>query len=74
MPWDGVSMMFKATIKWFDIDKGYGFAILDNSPVEIFFHISSFVERPRHLYQGTRIAFALYETDKGYEGKEIRVI
>ena len=55
------------TVKWFNTQKGYGFIKPDNSPNDVFVHISA-VERSGigNLQEGQKISF---DIETGRQGK-----
>lgn len=54
------------TVKWFNGEKGYGFATPDDGGKDVFIHYSAIqAEGYRTLDEGDRIEFAIEEGDKG---------
>lgn len=48
--------MASGTVKWFDVDKAYGFILPDDGSGDVFVHLSS-VEGRALLKQGDRVTF-----------------
>ena len=56
-------------IKWFNVEKGFGFIVPDSSDGDVFVHIEKVKKSgliPEHLKDGTPVAFTLKE----YKGKD----
>lgn len=59
--------MTVGTVKWFNMQKGYGFIQPDDGSKDVFVHISA-VERSTlgHLVEGQRVS---YQIERGQQGK-----
>lgn len=59
--------MASGTVKWFNVQKGYGFIQPDDGSKDVFVHISA-VERSGigNLHEGQQVS---YELERGREGK-----
>jgi CspA family cold shock protein len=54
------------TVKWFNNEKGYGFATPDDGSKDVFVHYSAIeAEGYRSLNEGDRIEFSIEMGDKG---------
>ena len=66
--------MPKGVVKWFDPEKGFGF-IQNEYGSDVFVHYSEVdKEGFRCLRTGQQVEYQEIETDKGLQGKEVRVI
>ena len=58
-------------IKWFSVEKGYGFIVKPNSD-EIFFHRSQLIDAaPESLQEGAAVTFEEVATDRGSEARQV---
>lgn len=65
----------EGTVKWFNPDKGFGFAVTEDGGKDVFIHISV-VERAglRAVAEGQRLAMKVVRTQKGREAISLTVI
>jgi cold shock protein len=65
----------EGTVKWFNPDKGFGFAVCDDGGKDVFIHIS-IVERAglRGLDEGQRVAMKVVKTQKGREATALSLL
>lgn len=62
-------------IKWFNNEKGYGFATPDDGSKDVFVHYSAIqAEGYRSLNEGERIEFSVEMGDKGPKAVEVTKI
>ena len=63
------------TIKWFNNDKGYGFAV-NESGEDVFIHYRAIMgdEAYKTLAQGQRVEFVQVKSEKGWQGAEVEVL
>lgn len=60
------------TVKWFNNEKGYGFATPDDGEKDVFVHYSAIQSTGyRSLNEGDRIEFAIEIGDKGPKAVEV---
>lgn len=60
------------TVKWFNNEKGYGFATPDDGSKDVFVHYSAIqTEGYRSLNEGDRIEFGIEMGDKGPKAVDI---
>ena len=53
-------------VKWFDIDKGFGFLVLEDGGGDVLLHANVLKNFGRtSISEGTKIEFEFQETDKG---------
>ena len=63
------------TVKWFDNDKGYGFAV-NGSGEDVFIHYRSIMgdQQYKTLAEGQRVEFVQVKSEKGWQGAEVEVL
>jgi CspA family cold shock protein len=61
----------QGSVKWFSVDKGYGFATVDQGP-DVFVHYSTITSHPRELTEGQRIEFDVSEGTHGPMAEAVR--
>ena len=60
------------TVKWFNGEKGFGFATPDDGGKDVFVHYSAInMSGYRNLDEGDRIEFTLEEGDKGPKAVDV---
>jgi len=63
----------QAKVKWFNVEKGFGF--LDYEGRDIFIHYSQILsEGFKTLDEGQLVEFEIVETDKGPQAKDVRKV
>jgi CspA family cold shock protein len=63
------------TVKWYDIEKGYGFVYEDNANRDVFLHSADIQEpEPKVLYEGHRVSFEVEDSDRGPRAVTVAVI
>jgi CspA family cold shock protein len=66
--------MGKATVKWFDFKKGFGF-IVNEEGQDVFVHYTNInSDGFRCLREGQIVEYEEVESDKGLQGKQVRII
>ena len=66
--------MAKGTVKWFDPKKGFGF-VVNSDGKDVFVHYTSIGgEGFRCLRNGQVVEYDQFETDKGLQGKGVRIV
>ncbi len=66
--------MAKGTVKWFDPKKGFGF-VLNEEGQDVFVHYTSIEDDGfRCLRNGQVVEYQQYDSDKGLQGKDVRII
>ena len=65
----------RGTVKWFNPDKGFGFAVAEDGEKDVFIHISV-VEKAgmRALGEGQRVSMRVVKTQKGREAISLALI
>ena len=63
------------TVKWFNNDKGYGFAV-NESGEDVFIHYRAIMgdEAYKTLAQGQRVEFVQVKSEKGWQAAEVSVL
>ncbi len=65
--------MAEGTVKWFNVAKGWGFILLDETEEDVFVHYSQIQEEGfRTLRQGERVRFELKRGPKGCFAEDVR--
>ena len=59
-------------VKWFDVEKGYGFIESDEG-VDHFVHQSS-LKKVSNLKEGERVSFTQGETEKGFQARDVELV
>jgi cold shock protein len=74
-PDSATAVEVEGTVKWFNPDKGFGFAVCDDGGKDVFLHIS-IVERAglRGLDEGQRLAMKVVKTQKGREATALTLL
>lgn len=60
-------------VKWFDVDKGFGFLSRDDGG-DVFVHASALPEGAESLKPGTRVEFGIVEGRRGEQALSVRVL
>jgi cold shock protein len=64
----------QGVVKWFNPDKGYGFATVDQGP-DVFVHYSVIqTDGPRELAEGQRIEFEIADGVHGPMAEAVRTV
>ena len=63
----------KGKVKWFNVEKGYGFVCPEDGSADCFVHITS-VEGRRELSPDQSIEFDVNETARGRSAANVRLI
>jgi cold shock protein len=74
-PSSGTSVEETGTVKWFNVDKGFGFIARDGGGKDVFVHISA-LERSgiQGLSEGQTVVLDVVEGQKGPEAARVRLI
>jgi CspA family cold shock protein len=64
------------TVKWYAMDKGYGFIVPDNGSQDVFLHASELTKSGINaLQEGNRVEYALHEKKNGkVAASDVRLI
>lgn len=61
-------------VKWFDVDKGFGFLARDDEGGDVYVHASSLPEGTTALKPGARVEFGVAEGRRGEQALSVRVL
>jgi cold shock protein len=61
-------------VKWFDVDKGFGFLARDDDGGDVYVHASSLPEGTPALKPGARVEFGVAEGRRGEQALSVRVL
>jgi CspA family cold shock protein len=64
----------EGVVKWFNVEKGYGFITQDGGQ-DLFVHFSS-IDMPgfKTLTEGERVSFEVEETERGPQAKNVNKV
>ncbi|KGM14179.1 cold-shock protein [Cellulomonas bogoriensis] len=66
--------MPEGTVRWFDVDRGFGFLAREGEDVDLFVHASEVVtDGERVLREGQTVEFEVGEGDRGPQARRVRV-
>jgi CspA family cold shock protein len=60
------------TVKWFDVNKGYGFIVRDDGQADVFVHASA-VRFGRKLEKSDRVEFEITNGQRGAKAANVRL-
>jgi CspA family cold shock protein len=65
--------MATGTVKWFSVDRRFGFIVPDEGGKDVFVHQNSIaVAEIRSLSEGQRVSYELESSDKGPQAADVR--
>ena len=67
--------MPQGTVRWFDLERGFGFLAPEDGSADLFVHVSEIVEDggTRLLREGQAVEFEVGEGDRGLQARRVRV-
>jgi CspA family cold shock protein len=67
--------MTEGTVRWFDVDRGFGFIALGEGAEDLFVHASEIIgdEKVKLLREGQVVEFEIGEGDRGPQARRVRV-
>ncbi|MGN8244105.1 cold-shock protein [Cellulomonas soli] len=66
--------MPQGTVRWFDVDRGFGFLALEDGAEDLFVHASEILGEDRLLREGQVVEFEVGEGDRGPQARRVKVI
>lgn len=67
--------MAQGIVKWFNVEKGYGFIAVDGGGDDVFVHYSQIDSAGfRSLNEGQRVTFAVGQGPKGAQAEKVHAI
>jgi cold shock protein len=61
-------------VKWYDVDKGFGFIATDDEGEDVFVHLSALPAGVPSLKPGTRVEFGVAEGRRGTQAMSLRLL
>jgi cold shock protein len=65
--------MLQGTVRWFDVERGFGFLAPDDGSPDVFVHASAVLGDGTVLREGQAVEFELGENDRGPQALRVRV-
>ena len=65
--------MSQGTVRWFDVERGFGFLAPDDGSPDVFVHASEVVGDGTVLREGQAVVFEIGENDRGPQALRVRV-
>ncbi|KAB1231146.1 cold-shock protein [Chryseobacterium viscerum] len=66
--------MQKGIVKWYNVEKGYGFIIPEGREDAIFCHHSAIASSSKFLSEGQIVEFRIVQGNKGAQAENVRVV
>ena len=64
---------YNGVVKWFNVEKGYGFINKEDDNVDIFVHYSQIqLKGYKELFEGDLVTFEMIETVNGYQAINVK--
>lgn len=68
-------MSMRGTVKWFNIEKGFGFITPEDGSDDVFVHHTGIdAEGFRELHEGQSVTLEAEESERGPQARNVRVI
>jgi len=63
------------TVKWFNVEKGYGFITPNDAPHDVFVHHTGIEQTGfRRLDEGQRVEFSVAESERGLIAQKVTTV
>ncbi len=67
--------MAQGTVKWFNVEKGFGFIAPDDATRDVFVHHSAIeADGVRSLQDNQRVEYSTIRGDKGLQAEHVRLL
>ena len=68
---DSSKQVYCGYVKWFSLEKGYGFIAREDNKGDCFVHHKALLGPIRYLREGEKVEFEIEQTEKGYRAVRV---